>query len=283
MSLITTKTRRAKRPEEDKPYYGCRYVQRPGKNGAMIVEEQLLTLEDVLHPQEDDDSSQNSIHFADEIYLGSVCRAREARLDNGMVLGDCLIDWGISGLGNHAADISVFDRLKIRPPEPINTFRLRRSGGRCLAVVEIVSPASPNTRENDVTHKMREYHQARVPLYVIIDQKKEGAQREVLAYRYTASGFVKKPLDRRGRVLIRPLGIRIGLKGNRVVCYDAETDEELGDYTKIERDLAAAKLQAREQAEARQAAEQVAQQQATALQAAQQRIRELEAQLRSRS
>jgi colicin import membrane protein len=283
MSAILTKVSRFEPRQDDKPFYGWRYVSYAGKNGKKSMERKPLTLENVLHPQEGDYISQNSIHFGDEIYLADVCRARESRLQNGLVLGDCLIDWGIPGLGNHAADISIFDRLKVRPPEPISTFRLRPSGGRCLAVVEIVSPARPDTRQNDVTHKLREYHQAHVPLYVIIDQKKEGDPRAVLAYRDTANGFVRKPLDRQGRILIRALGIRIGLKDSRVICHDAESDEELGDYVKIERELAAAKQQAREQAEALQAAQQELQQQAMARLAAESRIRELEAQLRSRS
>lgn len=260
MSSVLAKKSRPPRPQKkEPPFYGWRYVKRVGANGKESFDKVLLTLEDALHPEEGDYIPQNMVHRGDENYLYDIFQARESRLDRGLVAGDCLIDWGIPGVRNHAVDIAVFDRLKVRPPLESGTFRLRPSGGRCLLGLEIVSPANPDTRVNDVTHKLNEYHQAHMPLYVIIDQKKAGGPRELLAYSWRSAGFVKKNLDNRGRVLIKCLDFRIGLKDNRVVCWDAETDQELGDYTQVD--------------QARLAAEQ-------AKQSAEERVEELEAELR---
>jgi colicin import membrane protein len=250
-------------PLEEKPFYGWRYINHVRPDGTIEVETVLLTLEDVLHPQEDDVIPENSIHVAERGYLYSVFHDREGRLDHGLVLSDCIVDWGVEGLGNHSPDISVFAGLTARPPDPFGTFRLRPSGGRCLAAIELVSP---HTRKTDVVDKPPEYHRAKVPLFVLIDQKLEDGPRELRVFRYAPEAYKE---ERPERVLIAELGLWIGLKENRVVCYDAASDEEIGDYTQVRR--------AREAAEqARQAAEQ-------ARQVAEQRLHELEAELRRRT
>jgi hypothetical protein len=73
-------------------------------------------------------------------------------------------------------------------------------------------------------------------------------------------------LDRQGRLLIRPLGLCLGLEDGRAVCYDAETGDRLGDYAELD--------------EARRAAEQRIQDEQQARLAAEQRTRQLEAELR---
>ncbi len=280
--MVTTSIRTRKghrKPKKEKPFYGWRYLKVIRPDGTEDLEQVPLTLEDVLHPQEGDHIPQNFVHQIDQRYLSNVCDARESRLEHGLVLTDCIIDWGVTGLANHCPDISAFEKLKKRPPKSFGIFRVRTFGGRCVLGVEIVSP---DTRRNDVKHKLVEYHQAKVKLYVIIDQKKENGPRELRAYRYKAAGYEKVELDRRGRVLVKHLGIRIGLENNRVVCFDAETDQELGDYAQIEQVFiqseqarVAAEKQAIEQAEARQAAE-LAQQAAELAQQAAERARQTE-------
>ena len=84
-------------------------------------------------------------------YVADVCGERESRLDNGLVLMDCIVDWGVPGLGNHCPDISVFEKLKKRPPRSYGIFRVGTYGGRCVLGVEIVSP---DTCKNDVKIKL---------------------------------------------------------------------------------------------------------------------------------
>ena len=230
---------RITRPHRDRFYYGWRYVERRGPNGEKGVEQVPLTLEDVLHPQEDDVIPESSLHNDERTYLKYILEPRLARLKRARVFSDCLINWGVPGLRNHSLDISAFDRIA-EPHRQWNTFPAGQQGARCLFVVELVSP---KTRRNDLKRKPPEYHQAGVPLYIIVDQKEEDGPRRLLAYRNTPAGFVPEPLDERGRVLLKPLGVLLGLRDNRVVCYDAKTGEEIRDYT--------GETQARQAAEAR--------------------------------
>ncbi len=259
---------------EEEPFYCLRYIDRVRPDGTVEVETVLLTLEDVLHPQEGDVIPENSVHEAERRYLSDTCHAREARLERGLILSDCLVDWGIDGLGNHSPDISVFSDLKARQPEPIGIFDFRASGGRCLTLIELVSP---HTRSTDVEGKTREYHRVKVPLFVMVDQEQKNGPRTLRVFRYAPAEYIE---ERPERVLLEPLGIWLGLKDNRVICYDAGTGEEVGDYTQVQQAREAAELLAREQSQARTAAEQLAREQGQARAAAEQRIRELEAELR---
>jgi Uma2 family endonuclease len=185
------------------------------------------------------------------------------------VLSDCLVDWGVPGLRNHSPDLSVFKG--VRDPEwEGGLFRVAEHGARPVLVIEVVSPddAAPRVRDNDVVIKVDHYYRAGVPLYAIIDQEEEGGPRRLLGYRRGRRGYVRLPPDEQGRLPLGPVGLLLGLRANQAVCYDAQTGEEILDFTGMAQARAA-------EAQARQAAE-------AALAAAQARIRELEARSRRR-
>jgi hypothetical protein len=265
-------------PPEDDPFrYGWRFVKRLLPDGTTDLERVPLTLEDVLHPQEDDIIPERPIQSLELEYLGPIFRDRAQRLRGGLVLVDCLVDRGAAGVRNHSPDLSLFEGVVRPPPLDIGTFRLRPSGGRCLLALEV---ASPHTRVNDAVHKVREYHQVKVPQYVLVDQEEDGGPRRLVDYRFRRRRFVPVPPDEHGRVRLDPLGLCLGLRDNRVVCYDADSGEELGDYPRV---FAAWKAGAKaRQAAERKArkAEKQARERTEALQAAEQRLRELEAELR---
>jgi Uma2 family endonuclease len=257
-------SRRTPPPEADPFRYGWRFVKKLLPDGSTDLVQVPLTLEDVLHPQEDDQIPERPQQHLDAVYLDPILRVRaQERLVDPLVLGDCLVAWGVRGIRNHSPDFSVFEGVTNPPGLQIGTFRLRASGGRCVLAMEIVSP---DTRNNDVVHKLREYHAVGVPMYVLIDQRNEGGPRQVIGYRYTRARYVKLRPDRQGRVLLKPLGLLLGLEDELAVCYDADTGERLGNYEQVQ--------------QARIAAEQAAREQAAAREAAEERVRELEAQLR---
>src|SRR5205807_701111 len=123
-----------------------------------------------------------------------------------------------------------------------------REGTRPALVVEMVSP---DTRENDVTHKVRLYHRAGVPDYVIIDQQREGGPRRLLHYRHAPAGYEEVPPDAQGRVPLAAVGLLLGLRDNALVCHDAATGEELREYAQEFRAREQAERQGREDAAAR--------------------------------
>jgi Uma2 family endonuclease len=258
-------------PEPDPFRYGWRFIKKIMPDGTTDLVQVPLTLEDVLHPQEDDVIPDRPLQRLDSEYLGPIFRTRaEQRLLGALVLVDCLVNWGVPGIRNHSPDLSVFEGVTNPPGLDIGTFRLRASGGRCVLALEIVSP---HTRSNDVVAKFREYHQVGVPLYIIIDQASEDAPRQLIGYRYKARRYVRMRRNREGRLLLKPLGLWLALEDERVVCYDADSGERLGDYEQVLHEQA-------QERQAREAAERVAQQQAQAREAAEQRVRELEAELR---
>lgn len=178
----------------------------------------------------------------DTHYLVGVLKRRLADHSRARVLSDCLIDWGVRGLRPHSPDISVFEGVHNPNTLDWGTFVLNTEGGHPVLVIEIVSPDAHKrqARDNDVVTKVREYYRARVPLYLIVDQQRAGGPRELVYYRRGARRFVRVPPDEQGRVLLEPVRLLVGLRDNRVVCWDADTGEEIGDITALDRDRQAA-------------------------------------------
>jgi colicin import membrane protein len=279
--------------------FGWRYV-RPADSNGTEDNRVPLTPEDVLHPQEGDQIPENTAQQRDREYLSVVLKLKVGDRPGFRVLADCLVNWGVPGLKNHSPDLAVFEHVA-DPLRDWGTFPVVQEGARPVLVMEIVSPQDAEIRDNDVVKKVREYYRAGVPLYVIVDQEEEEGPRHLLAYRRGKRGFVRQPLDSQGRVLLGPVGLQLGLRDDKAICFDAVTGEEIPDFTGMvkARDTeargrqqaeqsAAAEVQARQQAEqARQQAEQTAaaeaqarQQAEAALAEAQAQIRQLEAQAR---
>jgi Uma2 family endonuclease len=240
-------------PRDNDPFrYGWRFVRRVGPDGREDLEQVPLTLEDVLHPQEGDVIPENSFQEEERRYLADILNLRLPRAEGHLVLSDCLVNWGVPGIGNHSPDVSVFSGIVRPPPEPIGIFDLAASGGRCRMALEIVSP---DTRNNDVIYKFDEYHQGGVPLYVIIDQKREYGLRELRGYEHTPDGYALISLTAQSRLPLRTLGLELVLEDNRLVCYDAATGAKFGNYSQVFEACQTAEAQAQREAEARQTAE----------------------------
>jgi Uma2 family endonuclease len=227
----------------DRQVFGYRYVRREGANGQETLEQVPLTLEDLLHPQEDYEIVQTTLHDQERTHLAELCRARLPVELKPQVVSDLRVDWGVAGIRSHAPDLAVFADVD-RPLDPnAGTFHPISSGGRCLFVVEIVSPPS---RVNDVVHKFREYHRVGVPLYVILDWEEEEKPRVLKAYRWTPKQYEPIPLDEGGRQLLEAPALLLGLRDNRLVCWDAVTGEELPYPGELNQTLANLKLRLRQ-------------------------------------
>src|SRR5262249_25680069 len=144
------------------------------------------TLEDVLHPEEDDEIPVRPIHALDCMYLADVFRTRSLGPPVVYVSFDHAVDWGVPGQRDTSPDVGVFTGLARMPDLRGGSLDLKGLGGRCRLVVEVVSL---ERRVNDVVHKMAEYHAAEVPLYVIVDQETEDGPRSILGYRWRPSGW----------------------------------------------------------------------------------------------
>lgn len=249
--------------------FGWRDVQQIGPNGSKQWVQVPLTWEDALHPREGDHISEGTQQELDRTYLVTVLRYHLSNNPQTRVLSDCLINWGVPGLGNHSPDISVFEGVHDAQRRNWTMFRVAEESARPVLAIEIVSPDAHDrrVRDNDVVIKVREYYRAGVPLYVIVDQQRPDGPRQLIGYRRGARKYVRMRPDRQGRLLLEPVRLWLGLRDERAVFWDAGSGKEMLDLM--------ATAQARD-AEARARADAEA-----ALAEAQARLRELEARLRS--
>lgn len=242
---------------------GWRDVVRTLPDGSMEVEQIPLTAEDCLHPQPGDVIVENSLHSRIRGYLHYVLSTRFEHDQSVLVLSDTPVYWDEPALRHHSPDITViFDVRENR--ERWDSFYVAEQGTRPRLIIEIVSEA---TRDNDVDIKLRQYHQANVAFYSVIDLLDN--KWKLTGYRAGPKKYVPIPPDGSGLLWLEPVGLWLGLKGSAVAFYDGKTGMEVGDYSMVtkERDAAAAE---RDAADARAVA-------------AEERIRELEEQLKRKS
>jgi len=261
-------TRPAPTPATDPYFYGWRDVVRELPGGGTETYRVPLTEYDVLHPQEDDHIAHTDVHDTDCHYLKNVFQAQTALDPSALVYHDVGVYWDDPALGHHSPDLTVIFGARFPRTVP-GMFHVAREGVRPTLLVEIVSPS---TRNVDLNDKVREYHQAGVPLYVIADRDRPEGPPRLIGYRHAPGGYEEFPPDDRGRLWLEPVRLWLGTVDNRVVCYD-EAGRELGNYTAVTQALAgaearAAEAQARVDAEARRA------------DAAEAKVRELEERLR---
>jgi Uma2 family endonuclease len=275
-------------PPDTNPYrFGYRYVTRPGSNGEDVFDQVPLTLEAVLHPLFGDFITQNIIHNTERDYLRSACEARLRRASGVLVLSDCLIDWGEAGIRPMCPDVAVM--LDVADPDlSRDTFYTAREGIWPRLIVEIVVP---HTRETDI-RKVDLYYQLRIPEYVMIDQPSENGSRSLIHRRWEPTGWVETPGGDNG-VVLQAVGLRLCLRDERAVCFDATTGEKILDYHELMEAVRRLKeehanLQARNELlrknirwqEVNATSWQTAQEQTCVRDDVERRIRELEAELR---
>ncbi len=221
---------------EDDPFrYGWRYVKRIGPDGQVEWDQVPLTLEDTLHPEEEDVIPVRPRHSLQCRYLVNVFRLRKFGKPIVYVSDDLRIDWGVPGIRAHSPDLAVFWELSREPNLDKGTLYLAQTGGRCVLALEVVSP--DDQRDNDVVHKFRHYHQIGIPLYVIIDQEVEGGPQTLLGYRWTPARYEPLALDDQGRLYLDPVRLYLLLRGDELICQDAETGKDLGSYEEVARQL----------------------------------------------
>src|SRR5437660_9540047 len=109
-------------PPTEAPFYGWRYLKRRLPDGTEYLEEVELTLEDVLHPEEDDVIPERPLQEIERGYLAWVFRTRLHGLSHGLVLSDCLVNFGVEDLRSMAPDVSVFEGVTNPPDLEKGTF-----------------------------------------------------------------------------------------------------------------------------------------------------------------
>jgi len=260
---------------EDPYRYGWRDEQVLQPDGTYKRQRIALTLEDKLHPHEGDYFVEGSEHDILCGYLRQLFRARLQNKPTALVLGNTGIYWDDPALGHHAPDVGVIFGLK-RQQRNWPSFHVAKEGTRPRVLIELVSPLY---RKTDVVDKFREYHQARVPIYIILDHEKDDDPWVIRAYRWDPQGYVPLPLAEDGRLWLEDLNLWLAVDGHNIRCFDGDTGEELGDYTAVEEKMRQWRARAdaeRVRAEAEKAR---AEAEKARAEAAETRLRDLEAEL----
>jgi Uma2 family endonuclease len=226
---LTAEEWRALGLDPDNPFrYGWRYAIHEQPDGTITYEQVPLTLEDVLHPREEDYVVQGEEHIDWCRYLHIVLRHLLAHNPLAVVFQDMLFLWDVPGLKGHAPDIAVV--FGVRPGQR-RSFDVATEGVRPTMFIEITSPS---TADLDRQSKLEEYHLAGVEFYFIIDQqfvRRQTALR-LHGYRYTPAKYEPIAPNERGWLWMEPVRAWLGIADNRPVCYD-ESGRLLRDYEAV--------------------------------------------------
>lgn len=228
MSTITAPATYERPTPSDPYYYGWRDISTEGPDGKAVTVRVPLTLEDCLHPQMGDVIVESSLHEQILTYLATILRTRTACDPRALVLSDTGVYWDEPEIGHHCPDVAVISDVPEKRAD-WSAFHVAEQGTRPRLIIEVVSP---NTRTNDVQDKVEQYHQVRVPFYVIVDRINE--QWKLAGYQWTPTHYLPMPSDENGRLWLEPVGLWLGLKGDRVALYDGATGQEIPDYAMLE-------------------------------------------------
>ncbi len=200
------------------PYvYGWRYLKYTDANGQEQYERIPLTIEDVLHPLEDDQRIHAYEHEDICRYLGNVFKKQTRADPHAVVLLDVRTAWYKQDLKPHTPDISVV--FNVKEYKNWTTFYEEVEGTRPNLIVEITSP---ETRHLDLEDKVREYAQAGVEYYFIIDHYQYWGKeyRRLLGYRLVGGAYEVIKANEHGGQWLAPLRVWLAWAGDKLICYD---------------------------------------------------------------
>lgn len=235
--------------------YGWRYVHQTGPNGKPDTVMVPLSLEDALHPREEDRYMVSHAHNRDLFYLRGAFEAKLTGTPGAVVLADMRVAWDADGRYAHGPDVAVV--FNVRECPDWSTFNVVEEGTRPGLIVEITSES---TRSNDLVRKVREYAGVGVPRYVIVDADEAGPARSLTFLHYHLpsgeTAYERVPVSGNGRVWLPEVRLWLAAESGRVACID-ERGRRIEDFAsnvqgrdRAEREAADAKRQAADVSEA---------------------------------
>ena len=215
--------------------FGWRYVPRTKSDGTSDLEMVPLTLEDALHPQEEDHYMISDPHTHDCNYLQYVFESRVSEISGAIILADCRVAWDEEGTYAHGPDVAVIFNVAHR--KLWRTFNTVHEGTRPSLIVEVTSDS---TRVNDVERKVVEYAEAGVPRYVIVDADESNETRTISFIHYQlpdgASEYEELPISANGRVWLPEVRLWLGEEEGQVACFDTR-GRKIPNYVELDRTL----------------------------------------------
>jgi Uma2 family endonuclease len=231
-----------KQQSEDFAERGWRMEMIPNPDGTTDFIYIPLTEEEFLHPKEGYRLPNSTFHDNAIADARDILIRRYAADSQTGVFSDLIVKWDIEDLDDHCPD--VFVAFGIRNKEQNRTeFVVTKEGVRPDLIIEVVSP---RYRKADRQTKVKEYAQARVQEYVIIDRRTQRGQviDEVLGYRLVEGQYLPLTPDDEGRICCETVGLLIGLVDGKILMVDAETGERLLTSVELEQKVTEAEARA---------------------------------------
>ncbi|MBV7327295.1 Uma2 family endonuclease [Chloroflexi bacterium TSY] len=233
-------------PAEDDPYrYGWREVLQTNEDGQEELVYIPLTLEDILHPEEDDRRLHARDHEEMCAYLNAAINAKYADDPHTFSLPDVRIDWNIPGVKAYTPDVAVV--FNVREETNWTTFYVAEEGTKPSMVIEVTSPS---TRDVDLITKKERYAQAGLPFYFIIDTipRKIPVERRLIGYRLDEDQYVEIQPNEKGWLWMEPVGMWLGLDDTVIHCYEAD-GSIWRDYSELNKAFAESEKRAEQEAQ----------------------------------
>ena len=199
--------------------YGRRYIRRVTDDGDVVYDEVPLTLEDLLHPEEEDELVAVLGHSKDCGRLSTGLDRLTPQNKTFVVLEDVNVDLGLPGVKPIRPDVSVFEVAAIPDGLPdMGTFDMKQHAAVPVLFIEVTSGS---TRPNDLGPKFRMYQQAKVQQFILVDRVHPSGTARLVGFEYRGRGFVELQPDPQGRFRLPAFDLWIGLEDGVAVLYDA--------------------------------------------------------------
>ncbi|MDA1016981.1 MAG: Uma2 family endonuclease [Planctomycetota bacterium] len=199
--------------------YGRRYIRRVTDDGDVAYDEVPLALDDLLHPEEEDELVAVLGHSQDCGRLSTGLDRLTPPNKTFVVLEDVNVDLGLPGVKPIRPDVGVFEVAAI--PDGLSdmgTFHMKRHAAVPVLFIEVTSGS---TRPNDLGPKFRMYEQAKVQQFIVVDRVHPSGTGRLAGFEYRGQGLVELQPDLHGRFWLAAFDLWIGLEDGVAVLYDA--------------------------------------------------------------
>jgi len=220
-------------PEHDEQAV-AEYVFRPvlQPDGSWMIEPVPLTLDILLNPQEDDKVPQSNPHARMLSPLFDALRRYLERQPSLAVFSDLLIYWGIADLHQVSPDVSVVEGLADREAVRKSLDLGEESRARVRLAIEVVSTDSKMQRYKDEEHNPAIFRRAGVDDYLLVyppgPDESDRPHLKLLRLGRRSGRYREVRPDRRGRLLLRSVSLRVGLDDDgQLLLEDAATGDRL--------------------------------------------------------
>jgi len=231
----------AKLPDGYPFHIGTRLVNHRDADGKIVGHEYVpLTLEDYLHPQEEDKFSLSNRHSITVRYLGHALELNLRDRPRLKTFIEQRVDWQVEGIEPHAPDAVVLDGYSIAYDDLLGTVPVRDLGCAPLAVFEVTSEA---TRHTDFGDKLDEYLDVGIPYYFVIDIFIPNGTPVLMAMQRINDRYRLMPEHPKLGFMIPELKLYFRWESDRLIVADRE-GKDIPDSASIGAELAATQQRA---------------------------------------